>query len=87
MRIPRAKADIPSYPLQEKIKVPAGWLIEMCGWKGKRFGDIGIHEKQALVLVNYGEGKGDDLLKLARQIETSVKDKFGIDLQPEVKII
>jgi UDP-N-acetylmuramate dehydrogenase len=79
---------IPSYPIDEQtVKVPAGWLIEQAGWKGKRFGQIGVHEKQALVLVNYGGGDGNDIKKLAYDIQHSVKEKYDIHLHPEVNFI
>ncbi|MHA7128765.1 UDP-N-acetylmuramate dehydrogenase [Algoriphagus namhaensis] len=78
---------IPGYPLAEEVKVPAAWLIEQAGWKGKRFGQIGVHEKQPLVLVNYGGGKGEDIQKLAMEIQESVETKFGITLTPEVNFI
>jgi UDP-N-acetylmuramate dehydrogenase len=71
----------------DHVKVPAGWLIDQCGWKGKRIGNIGVHKNQALVLVNYGGGKGSDLVTLAKDIQTSVSDTYGIELQPEVNII
>jgi len=75
------------YPLENgKIKVPAGWLIEQAGWKGKRIGDAGSHKKQALVLVNYGEATGADIWALAEQIQAAVFDKFGIKIHPEVNI-
>lgn len=81
-------ADIPNYPVNEnEIKIPAGWLIEQCGWKGKKRDNIGVHELQSLVLVNLGGGKGEDLLKLAYDIQDSVKKKFGIELQPEVNLV
>lgn len=80
--------DIPSYPQADgQIKVPAGWLIEQCGWKGSRTGDIGVHSEQALVLVNYGQGRGTDIEALAVRIRRSVQDKFEIDISPEVNII
>lgn len=77
--------NIPHYPtLDGRVKVPAGWLIEQCGWKGKRSGDAGCHDRQALVLVNYGRASGGDILRLAEQIQASVGSRFGIDLEPEV---
>jgi UDP-N-acetylmuramate dehydrogenase len=79
---------IPSFPGENHlIKVPAGWLIEQCGWKGKTLGNIGVHKHQALVLVNYGDGKGRDIWQLAMDIQSSVKEKFGINLHPEVNVI
>jgi UDP-N-acetylmuramate dehydrogenase len=79
---------LPTFPGENGlIKVPAGWLIEQCGWKGKTFDNIGVHKNQALVLVNYGGGKGEDIWNLATQIRDSVNKKFNIDLQPEVNII
>jgi len=79
---------IPGYASgSHHIKVPAGWLIEQCGWKGKRIGNIGVHKNQALVLVNYGGGKGRDLLALSKEIQASVSSTYGIELSPEVNII
>ena len=79
---------IPSYPVSETTtKVPAGWLIEQAGWKGQRFGNIGVHAKQALVLVNYGGGKGQEIKELSQKIQASVKEKFGIQLSAEVNFI
>ncbi len=80
--------DMPGYPVDgHQIKVPAGWLIESCGWKGKRRGPIGVHHLQALVLVNYGGGQGSAVYQLAQDVQSSVLEKFGIKLEPEVNII
>jgi UDP-N-acetylmuramate dehydrogenase len=86
----RLKKDFPyivGYSSVNGTKVAAGWLIEQCGWKGKRLGAVGVHDKQALVLVNYGGGKGLAIKQLANDIQISVKEKFGIDLIPEVNMI
>jgi UDP-N-acetylmuramate dehydrogenase len=79
---------IPSYPVSDTTtKVPAGWLIEQAGWKGQRFGNVGVHAKQALVLVNYGGGKGKEIKDLSQKIQASVKEKFGIQLSVEVNFV
>ena len=79
---------IPHYVLpEEQVKVPAGWLVEQCGFKGKRYGDVGVHEKQALVLVNYANARGKDVLTLAKTIQNSVLKEFEIDLEMEVNIV
>lgn len=82
-----AYPSIPGYPSAVGVKVAAGWLIEQAGWKGKRIGQVGVHAKQALVLVNYGEGSGEEIKKLSEQIQASVFAKFGIQLQVEVNFI
>ncbi len=80
--------SLPSYPAADGlVKIPAAWLIEQCGWKGKTFNNIGVHQHQALVLVNYGGGEGEKIWELAMKIQDSVKEKFNITLQPEVNVI
>ncbi|GAB5553535.1 MAG: UDP-N-acetylmuramate dehydrogenase [Saprospiraceae bacterium] len=80
--------SIPNYTAGGKyVKVPAGWLIDQCGWKGKRFGSTGCYEKQALVIVNYGAATGQEIWAFAQQLIASVEEKFGITLEPEVNVI
>ena len=79
---------LPGYPAKnDTVKIAAGWLIEQCGWKGYRKGDAGCHEKQALVLVNYGNATGIDIYTLSTEIMHSVETKFGIMLEREVNVI
>jgi UDP-N-acetylmuramate dehydrogenase len=68
------------------VKLAAAWLIDQCGWKGHREDGIGVHDRQALVLVNHGGATGADLIELAQRIQRSVKDRFGVDLTPEVNV-
>jgi UDP-N-acetylmuramate dehydrogenase len=80
--------QIPSYDDPSGgIKLAAGWMIEQCGWKGKRTGDTGVHDKQALVLVNYGKASGKEIYNLSERIRESVFETFGIELEREVEII
>ncbi len=79
---------IPNYTISDtEIKIPAAWLIEQSGFKGKRFGNTGVHPKQALVLVNYGNATGLEIYNLSKKIQQNVADKFGITLEIEVNII
>ena len=80
--------DMPYYIMDEKnVKLAAGWMIESCGWKGKRVGNVGVYEKQSLVIINYGGASGMDIAKLSNDIKNSVLFKFGIMLYPEVYVI
>lgn len=80
--------EMPFYKLEDgRIKLAAAWLIEKAGWKGHQENGVGVHHKQALVLVNYGKGRGEDVLRLARKIQDSIQTKFGVKLSPEVNFI
>jgi UDP-N-acetylmuramate dehydrogenase len=90
------KADLlknafPEMPVYEDksglAKLSTAWLIEKCGWKGRRLGDAGVHEKQALVIVNYGKATGRQLVELSENIKRSVLEKFGIELESEVEVV
>lgn len=84
----QANPTVPHYPLDNgMVKVPAGWLIEQAGWKGKKVGNTGSHAKQALVLVNYGNATGAEVWQLAMDIQASVKEQFNITINPEVNVI
>ena len=79
---------VPSYPVNSQyVKLPAGWLIDQAGWRGRTFGNFGIHQKQALVLVNYSGASGGEIFKLSQMILDDIKDKFNIVLEREVNII
>lgn len=80
--------EAPHYNVSETtVKVPAGWLIEQAGFKGKTFGNYGVHKKQALVLVNYGGASGNDILNLSRLIQETIARLFDIHIEAEVNII
>ena len=80
--------EMPHYEVDEDHeKIPAGWMIDQCGWKGKSLGRAGVHSKQALVLVNKGGATGNDIVCLCDHIRKDVQNKFGIDIHPEVNII
>lgn len=79
--------NIPSYTAPNGVKIPAGWLIERSGWKGYRDGEVGVHDRQALVIVNYGGATAADIMMLARSIQSDVKLKFGIEISMEVGIL
>ncbi len=79
--------QMPVYTMpNDRVKIPAGWLIEQCGWKGFRQGDAGCYPQQALVLVNYGRATGAEILNLAKRIAASVEERFGIVIEPEVNV-
>jgi UDP-N-acetylmuramate dehydrogenase len=80
--------DMPVYPQPNgKVKLAAGWMIEQCGWKGKKEGNVGVYEKQALILVNYDNASGKEILRFSQKINNSVRKKFGINLKREVIVI
>lgn len=94
--VPKAKyeelvvrfGNVPHYSVDDNNeKIPAGWMIDQCGWKGRSLGKAGVHSRQALVLVNRGGAEGKDIVALCDAIKRDVKDKFGIDIVPEVNII
>lgn len=79
--------DIPFFQEDGVMKIPSGWLIEQCGWKGKKVGNTGVHDRQALVLVNHGGATGGEIKDLAQQIIASVEQKFGLKLVAEVNLV
>jgi UDP-N-acetylmuramate dehydrogenase len=79
---------MPHYPVDAAHeKIPAGWLIDQCGWKGRSLGPAGVHSRQALVLVNRGGATGSDIVRLCEAVRSDVKTRFQIDIYPEVNII
>ena len=87
-KIKKKFPDVPHYIVSEtEVKVPAGWLIEQAGFKGKRFGDAGIHKNQALVLVNYGNATGQEILAVSKNIQKTIFEIYGISIETEVNII
>ena len=87
-RLKKLYPDIPCYPVSEEmVKVPAAWLIEQCGMKGKTAGGAAVHEKHALIIINKGNATGQEIASLAEEIRKAVKEKFDIELQPEVNYI
>jgi UDP-N-acetylmuramate dehydrogenase len=88
LRIQREYCQVPHYEVDnDLVKIPAGWLIEQCGWKGRTLGPAGVHHRQALVLVNKGGATGMDIVRLCDTIKADVKSRFGIDIYSEVNII
>ena len=94
--VPRAQFELllrryPSMPHYEvdadRVKIPAGWMIDQCGWKGKALGSAAVHDKQALVLVNLGGATGRDVIALSDAVRASVQEKFGVEIRPEVNFI
>lgn len=86
--ISKIYSDAPVYKFSEtEVKLAAGWLIEKCEWKGKQIGNVGVHKKQALVLVNYGNAKGIEIISLSENIKASVFEKFGVKLETEVNFL
>ena len=80
--------EMPHYDIDaDHVKIPAGWMIDQCGWKGKSLGRAGVHDKQALVLVNRGGAIGEEIVALCQQIQADVKQKFGVEIHPEVNVI
>ncbi|HBM49442.1 MAG TPA: UDP-N-acetylenolpyruvoylglucosamine reductase, partial [Marinobacter sp.] len=79
--------DVVSYPVAEGVKLAAAWLIDQAGWKGCRNATVGVHNRQALVLINHSGGSGQDILALAQEVRESVRNKFGVELEQEPGIV
>lgn len=86
-KLQKKYSEMPYFLEGGVVKIPAGWLIEQCGWKGRKEGNVGVHDRQALVLVNHGGAEGREILDLAEKIIADVKAKFGLELVPEVNLI
>ena len=88
LRLRERCPDMPFYDVDaERVKLAAGWLIDRAGWKGKREGCVGMHQRQALVLVNYGGASGGEVLALARRVQQEVRERFGVDIEMEVNVL
>lgn len=87
LEIQKDYPNMPFYDVDNGVKIPAGWMIDQCGWKGKCLGRAGVHEKQALVLVNLGGATSEEIMALCDAVCESVKEKFGIDIHPEVNFV
>jgi len=87
LSIQKQYPDMPYYDVEDGVKIPAGWMIDQCGWKGKSLGRAGVHSKQALVLVNLGGATSDEIVALSDAICRSVHEKFGVSIHPEVNFI
>ena len=87
LSIQKEYPQMPFYDVEGGVKIPAGWMIDQCGWKGRSLGRAGVHDKQALVLVNLGGATSDEIITLCNTICKDVHDKFGIDIHPEVNMI
>ncbi len=83
----RVYPGMPYYTVEDGVKIPAGWMIDQCGWKGKALGRAAVHDKQALVLVNLGGASSEEIVALSDAVCSSVMDKFGVDIHPEVNFI
>lgn len=79
--------DMPTYPAVDGVKLSAGWLIEQCGWKGKRVGNVGMYQEQSLIMVNYGGATAQELINLSSAIQESVKSTFDVKIEPEVNFV
>jgi UDP-N-acetylmuramate dehydrogenase len=86
-RLKASHPDLPGYPGPDRVKIPAAWLIEKAGWKGRRLGNVSCHERQPLVIVNHGGATGEEILEHAKMIIVSVRERLGIELSPEVNIV